>query len=130
MKRRILALLVVVVLCMTLGLGTALAAAPADDEAMPLSSLSISASLTKMAGTTSSYTAKATVRALRTENLRVYVYLYDSTGKLLYSTSTSKQGGTATVSFNRYLMPGTYKVVGKGYGDTDSISIQKNYTIS
>ena len=130
MKRRILALLVVVVLCMTLSLGTALAAAPEDEGIMPLSSLSISVGLTKMAGPTSSYTAKATVGALQTENLRVYVYLYDSTGKLLYSTSATKTGVTATVSFNRYLTPGTYKVVGKGYGDTDSISIQKNYTIS
>ena len=130
MKRRILALLVVIVLCMTMGLGTALAAAPEDEGIMPLSSLSISVGLTKMAGTTSSYTAKATVGALQTENLRVYVYLYDSTGKLLYSTSATKTGVTATVSFNRYLTPGTYKVVGKGYGDTDSISIQKNYTIS
>ena len=130
MKRRILALLVVVVLCMTLGLGTALAAAPADDDAMPLSSLTLSISLTKMAGTTSSYTAKATLRALQTENLRVYIYLYDSTGKLLYSTSTSKQGGTATVSFNRYLTPGTYKLVAKGYGATDSKTVQKSYTIA
>ena len=131
MKRRILALLAAVVLCMTLGLGTALAAAPEEDEGiMPLSSLSLSISLTKMSGTTSSYTAKATLRALQTENLRVYVYLYDSTGKLLYSTSATKNGVTASVSFNRYLTPGTYKVVGKGYGDTDSISIQKNYTIS
>ena len=130
MKRRILALLVVVVLCMTLGLGTALAAAPADDDAMPLSSLTLSISLTKMAGTTSSYTVKATVGALRTENLRVYVYLYDSTGKLLYSTSATKTGVTATVSFNRYLTPGTYKVVGKGYGDTDSITTSKSYKIS
>ena len=130
MKRRILALLVVVVLCMTLGLGTALAAAPADDDAMPLSSLTLSISLTKMAGTTSSYTAKATLRALQTENLRVYIYLYDSTDKLLYSTSTSKQGGTATVSFNRYLTPGTYKLVAKGYGATDSKTVQKSYTIA
>ena len=130
MKRRILALLVVVVLCMTLGPGTALAAAPEDEGIMPLSSLSISAGLTKMAGTTSSYTAKATLRALQTENLRVYIYLYDSTGKLLYSTSTSKQGGTDTVSFNRYLTPGTYKLVAKGYGATDSKTVQKSYTIA
>ena len=130
MKRRILALLVVIVLCMTMGLGTALAAAPEDEGIMPLSSLSISAGLTKMAGTTSSYTVKATVGALRTENLRVYVYLYDSTGKLLYSTSATKTGVTATVSFNRYLTPGTYKVVGKGYGDTDSITTSKSYKVS
>ena len=130
MKRRILALLVVVVLCMTLGPGTALAAAPEDEGIMPLSSLGISVSLNKMAGTTSSYTAKATVSAFKPENLRVYIYLYDSTGKLLYSTSTSKQGAAVTVSFNRYLTPGTYKLVGKGYGDTDSITTSKSYKIS
>ena len=130
MKRRILALLVVIVLCMTMGLGTALAAAPEDEGIMPLSSLSISVGLTKMAGTTSSYTAKATVGALQTENLRVYVYLYDSTGKLLYSTSATKTGVTATVSFNRYLTPGTYKVVGKGYGATDSKTTSQTYKVS
>ena len=97
---------------------------------MPLSSLGISVSLNKMAGTTSSYTAKATVSAFKPENLRVYIYLYDSTGKLLYSTSTSKQGAAVTVSFNRYLTPGTYKLVGKGYGDTDSITTSKSYKIS
>ena len=130
MKRRILALLVVIVLCMTMGLGTALAAAPEDEGIMPLSSLSISVGLPKMAGTTSSYTAKATLRALQTENLRVYVYLYDSTGKLLYSTSATKNGVTASVSFNRYLTPGTYKVVGKGYGATDSKTTSQTYKVS
>lgn len=131
MKRRILALLAAVVLCMTLGLGTALAAAPEEDEGiMPLSSLDMSISLSKMSGTTSSYTAKASVSSLKTENLRIYIYLYDSTGKLLYSTSASKTGVTATVSFNRYLTPGTYKLVAKGYGATESKTIQKSYTVS
>ena len=128
--KKLISILVAILLCMTISIGTAFAAVPEEDTLMPLGNLAISASLTKVSGTTNTYRAKATVIAYAIEDLSIYVYLYNSAGTLVGSASNSGNGASLTASFNRSLSPGTYKLVANCYGDTSSENITRTYKIS
>lgn len=129
MKKRVLAIVLALMSCFAIGISVASAASPNEETVMPLSSLTMTSSLKKVSGTVSTYRAKATITAHKTETLSVFVYLYNPAGTLIGCSSNKRSGVSVSTSFDRDLTKGRYKLVVNGYGETDQQSSTRYFDI-
>lgn len=137
MKRKVLSILLAAVLCIaTCNIAyaeqqpepeVAVVAVDANGIIVPMATISLSCGLTHVSGST--YRLWAVVTCPAVENLRVYVYLYDSNGNTVASVYNTAYSHSVTAATLVNLSPGSYSSTAYGFGDTDYVSAIRNYRI-
>ena len=130
MKKRLLAFAMVLAICLSMA-GTAFAESELNQEITPKSIVLFSSGLTRVSGNT--YTAWAIAMPAISEYVIVGLDLYRIVnGSEVYVTSASASGtGTNIRAENNVsLSAGTYKLYAWYYGQTQSDSTVKTYSIS